>query len=181
MKDTLNNEDNLKALFFKFKKQSDILKRDYARLNNENFGKGEWNREGHRIQKDLIAFEKILKDIHKTLETAKDDEEVSKETISTFEDNIEKIKGTIIPKANKIKEIIKKFNPEFDQNGEEEEIPEHEVEIIFDTNKVLLAEKEKQMKVILKTNELMKNTYIRQAQSLIEEIVSLNNNENKKK
>ena len=178
MKDIVNPEDNLKASFFKLKKQSDILKKDYARLNNDDFGKVEWNREGHKIQKNLSAFEKMLKDIPKTIEAAKNDVKASKETVSTFVDNIEKIKETIVPIANKIKEKIKEFIREFDQNSEEEEeIQEPEGEIIIDiidTNKVLQQEKEKQMKEILKANELAKNTFIRRAQSLIEEIVSLN-------
>ena len=178
MKDIVNPEDNLKASFFKLKKQSDILKKDYARLNNEDFGKVEWNREGHKIKKNLSAFEKMLKDIPKIIEAAKNDVKSSKETVSTFVDNIEKIKEAIVPIANKIKEKVKKFIREFDQNSEEEEeIPEPEGEIIIDiidTNKVLQQEKEKQMKEILKANELAKNTFIRRAQSLIEEIVSLN-------
>ena len=102
MKEGLLSEEKLKSSYLSLKNASELVKKDYNKLIKESFQDEEWRREGRRIDINLKKYDKILKDVERLLENAKDNEIISEESISVVEEGVEKMKMKIYVNYAKI-------------------------------------------------------------------------------
>ena len=182
MKEGLLNDEKLKQSYLNLKKISDTIKKDHSRLIKEDFGEQEWRKEGKRIDMNIKKFEKMLKEVKRNLENAKDNGSANEESISTVEEGLEKIKDTTETQVEQMKEKIGNFDVNFEmenkdeENGnEEDEQQQGQITMNLMNNAEMLNQRKKELQEIHKTSALIKDTTDIMAQKLNEQGEMLDN------
>ena len=182
MNEGLLNDEKLKQSYLNLKKISDTIKKDHARLIKEDFGEQEWRKEGKRIDMNIKKFEKMLKDVKRNLENAKDNGSANEESIATVEEGLEKIKDTTETQVEQMKEKIGNFDVNFEmenkdeENGnEEDEQQQGQITMNLMNNAEMLNQRKKELQEIHKTSALIKDTTDIMAQKLNEQGEMLDN------
>lgn len=182
MNEGLLNDEKLKQSYLNLKKISDTIKKDHARLIKEDFGEQEWRKEGKRIDMNIKKFEKMLKEVKRNLENAKDNGSANEESISTVEEGLEKIKDTTETQVEQMKEKIGNFDVNFEmenkdeENGnEEDEQQQGQITMNLMNNAEMLNQRKKELQEIHKTSALIKDTTDIMAQKLNEQGEMLDN------
>lgn len=182
MNEGLLNDEKLKQSYLNLKKISDTIKKDHARLIKEDFGEQEWRKEGKRIDMNIKKFEKMLKDVKRNLENAKDNGSANEESIATVEEGLEKIKDTTETQVEQMKDKIGNFDVNFEmenkdeENGnEEDEQQQGQITMNLMNNAEMLNQRKKELQEIHKTSALIKDTTDIMAQKLNEQGEMLDN------
>lgn len=182
MNEGLLNDEKLKQSYLNLKKISDTIKKDHSRLIKEDFGEQEWRKEGKRIDMNIKKFEKMLKEVKRNLENAKDNGSANEESISTVEEGLEKIKDTTETQVEQMKEKIGNFDVNFEmenkdeENGnEEDEQQQGQITMNLMNNAEMLNQRKKELQEIHKTSALIKDTTDIMAQKLNEQGEMLDN------
>jgi t-SNARE complex subunit (syntaxin) len=182
MNEGLLNDEKLKQSYLNLKKISDTIKKDHARLIKEDFGEQEWRKEGKRIDMNIKKFEKMLKEVKRNLENAKDNGSANEESISTVEEGLEKIKDTAETQVEQMKEKIGNFDVNFEmenkdeENGnEEDEQQQGQITMNLMNNAEMLNQRKKELQEIHKTSAIIKDTTDIMAQKLNEQGEMLDN------
>ena len=182
MNEGLLNDEKLKQSYLNLKKISDTIKKDHARLIKEDFGEQEWRKEGKRIDMNIKKFEKMLKEVKRNLENAKDNGSANEESISTVEEGLEKIKDTAETQVEQMKEKIGNFDVNFEmenkdeENGnEEDEQQQGQITMNLMNNAEMLSQRKKELQEIHKTSALIKDTTAIMSQKLNEQGEMLDN------
>ena len=182
MNEGLLNDEKLKQSYLNLKKISDTIKKDHARLIKEDFGEQEWRKEGKRIDTNIKKFEKMLKEVKRNLENAKDNGSANEESISTVEEGLEKIKDTTETQVEQMKEKIGNFDVNFEmenkdeENGnEEDEQQQGQITMNLMNNAEMLSQRKKELQEIHKTSALIKDTTAIMSQKLNEQGEMLDN------
>ena len=182
MNEGLLNDEKLKQSYLNLKKISDTIKKDHARLIKEDFGEQEWRKEGKRIDMNIKKFEKMLKEVKRNLENAKDNGSANEESISTVEEGLEKIKDTTETQVEQMKDKIGNFDVNFEmenkdeENGnEEDEQQQGQITMNLMNNAEMLSQRKKELQEIHKTSALIKDTTDIMAQKLNEQGEMLDN------
>ena len=182
MNEGLLNDEKLKQSYLNLKKISDTIKKDHARLIKEDFGEQEWRKEGKRIDMNIKKFEKMLKDVKRNLENAKDNGSANEESIATVEEGLEKIKDTTETQVEQMKEKIGNFDVNFEmenkdeENGnEEDEQQQGQITMNLMNNAEMLNQRKKELQEIHKTSALIKDTTAIMSQKLNEQGEMLDN------
>lgn len=182
MNEGLLNDEKLKQSYLNLKKISDTIKKDHSRLIKEDFGEQEWRKEGKRIDMNIKKFEKMLKEVKRNLENAKDNGSANEESISTVEEGLEKIKDTTETQVEQMKDKIGNFDVNFEmenkdeENGnEEDEQQQGQITMNLMNNAEMLNQRKKELQEIHKTSALIKDTTDIMAQKLNEQGEMLDN------
>ena len=182
MNEGLLNDEKLKQSYLNLKKISDVIKKDHSRLIKEDFGEQEWRKEGKRIDMNIKKFEKMLKEVKRNLENAKDNGSANEESISTVEEGLEKIKDTTETQVEQMKDKIGNFDVNFEmenkdeENGnEEDEQQQGQITMNLMNNAEMLNQRKKELQEIHKTSALIKDTTDIMAQKLNEQGEMLDN------
>ena len=182
MNEGLLNDEKLKQSYLNLKKISDTIKKDHARLIKEDFGEQEWRKEGKRIDMNIKKFEKMLKEVKRNLENAKDNGSANEESIATVEEGLEKIKDTAETQVEQMKEKIGNFDVNFEmenkdeENGnEEDEQQQGQITMNLMNNAEMLNQRKKELQEIHKTSALIKDTTAIMSQKLNEQGEMLDN------
>ena len=182
MNEGLLNDEKLKQSYLNLKKISDTIKKDHARLIKEDFGEQEWRKEGKRIDMNIKKFEKMLKEVKRNLENAKDNGSANEESIATVEEGLEKIKDTTETQVEQMKDKIGNFDVNFEmenkdeENGnEEDEQQQGQITMNLMNNAEMLNQRKKELQEIHKTSALIKDTTDIMAQKLNEQGEMLDN------
>ena len=182
MNEGLLNDEKLKQSYLNLKKISDTIKKDHSRLIKEDFGEQEWRKEGKRIDMNIKKFEKMLKEVKRNLENAKDNGSANEESIATVEEGLEKIKDTAETQVEQMKEKIGNFDVNFEmenkdeENGnEEDEQQQGQITMNLMNNAEMLNQRKKELQEIHKTSALIKDTTDIMAQKLNEQGEMLDN------
>jgi t-SNARE complex subunit (syntaxin) len=182
MNEGLLNDEKLKQSYLNLKKISDTIKKDHARLIKEDFGEQEWRKEGKRIDMNIKKFEKMLKEVKRNLENAKDNGSANEESISTVEEGLEKIKDTTETQVEQMKDKIGNFDVNFEmenkdeENGnEEDEQQQGQITMNLMNNAEMLNQRKKELQEIHKTSALIKDTTAIMSQKLNEQGEMLDN------
>jgi t-SNARE complex subunit (syntaxin) len=182
MNEGLLNDEKLKQSYLNLKKISDTIKKDHARLIKEDFGEQEWRKEGKRIDMNIKKFEKMLKEVKRNLENAKDNGSANEESIATVEEGLEKIKDTTETQVEQMKDKIGNFDVNFEmenkdeENGnEEDEQQQGQITMNLMNNAEMLNQRKKELQEIHKTSAIIKDTTDIMAQKLNEQGEMLDN------
>ena len=182
MNEGLLNDEKLKQSYLNLKKISDTIKKDHARLIKEDFGEQEWRKEGKRIDMNIKKFEKMLKEVKRNLENAKDNGSANEESIATVEEGLEKIKDTTETQVEQMKDKIGNFDVNFEmenkdeENGnEEDEQQQGQITMNLMNNAEMLSQRKKELQEIHKTSALIKDTTAIMSQKLNEQGEMLDN------
>ena len=188
MKEGLLTDENLRQSYINLKKASEQVKKDYNKLIKEDFGDQAWKRDGNKINNNLRKYEKMLKDVTRNLEQAKDSGSASEENITTVDEGLDKIRDQYEPMVRAMKEKINQFNidmemDETDGPGENEQddgLQEQEqVEVNLMNNQEYLGQRRKELQEIHKTAALIKDTTDKMAQDVHQQGEMLNDIEEK--
>ena len=188
MKEGLLTDENLRQSYLNLKKASEQVKKDYNKLIKEDFGDQEWKKDGNKINNNLRKYEKMLKDVTRNLEQAKDSGSASEENITTVDEGLDKIRDQYEPMVRAMKEKINQFNidmemDEKDGPGENEQIDgqqeQEQVEVNLMNNQEYLGQRRKELQEIHKTAALIKDTTDKMAQDVHQQGEMLNDIEEK--
>ena len=147
MKVDFNPSEEIKKLYQNLKKAESMLKKDFNRLMDEDFGGRDFEREGRRISSNIKAFEEGYKKLKNNMENNND--EIDEQIKEIIEEDLYKMKGNTIPMIDIIKEKNQNFEVPFNLENEEDE--EKEVENFN------IKEEHKKME-IQEINNIMKQT-----------------------
>ena len=188
MKEGLITDENLRQSYLNLKKASEQVKKDYNKLIKEDFGDQEWKKDGNKINNNLRKYEKMLKDVTRNLEQAKDSGSASEENITTVDEGLDKIRDQYEPMVRAMKEKINQFNidmemDEKDGPGENEQDDgqqeQEQVEVNLMNNQEYLGQRRKELQEIHKTAALIKDTTDKMAQDVHQQGEMLNDIEEK--
>ena len=188
MKEGLLTDENLRQSYLNLKKASEQVKKDYNRLIKEDFGDQEWRKEGKKINTNLRKYEKMLKDVTRNLETAKDNGGASEDNISTVDEGLDKIRDQFEPMVRAMKEKINQFNVDLEmeeKEGQAQDEPEdgqqeqEQIEVDLMNNQEYLGQRKKELQEIHKTSALIKDTTDKMAQDVHQQGEMLNDIEEK--
>jgi len=188
MKEGLLTDENLRQSYLNLKKASEQVKKDYNKLIKEDFGDQEWKKDGNKINNNLRKYEKMLKDVTRNLEQAKDSGSASEENITTVDEGLDKIRDQYEPMVRAMKEKINQFNidmemDEKDGPGENEQDDgqqeQEQVEVNLMNNQEYLGQRRKELQEIHKTAALIKDTTDKMAQDVHQQGEMLNDIEEK--
>ena len=182
MKEGLLSEEKLKSSYLSLKNASELVKKDYNKLIKESFQDEEWRREGRRIDINLKKYDKILKDVERLLENAKDNEIISEESISVVEEGVEKIKENLEPMIRAMNDKIGQFDTNFEmdnknnegENEEEQEQEQGQITLNLMENDELLKKRREELQEIHKLSGLVKDTTDKMAQEMTKQGEQLN-------
>ena len=188
MKEGLITDENLRQSYLNLKKASEQVKKDYNRLIKEDFGEQEWRREGKKINNNIRKYEKMLKDVTRNLEKARDSEAASEDNITTVDEGLDKIRDQYEPMVRAMKEKINQFSidlemderegqGENEQDGGQQE--QEQIEVNLMTNQEYLGQRKKELQEIHKTAALIKDTTDKMAQDVHQQGEMLNDIEEK--
>lgn len=170
------------------KKASEQVKKDYNRLIKEDFGEQEWRREGKKINNNIRKYEKMLKDVTRNLEKARDSEAASEDNITTVDEGLDKIRDQYEPMVRAMKEKINQFSIDLEMDeregqGENEQDDgqqeQEQIEVNLMTNQEYLGQRKKELQEIHKTAALIKDTTDKMAQDVHQQGEMLNDIEEK--
>lgn len=188
MKEGLLTDENLRQSYLNLKKASEQVKKDYNKLIKEDFGDQEWKKDGNKINNNLRKYEKMLKDVTRNLEQAKDSGSASEENITTVDEGLDKIRDQYEPMVRAMKEKINQFNIDMEmdetdgpgENGQDDGQQEQEqVEVNLMNNQEYLGQRRKELQEIHKTAALIKDTTDKMAQDVHQQGEMLNDIEEK--
>ena len=188
MKEGLLTDENLRQSYLNLKKASEQVKKDYNKLIKEDFGDQEWKKDGNKINNNLRKYEKMLKDVTRNLEQAKDSGSASEENITTVDEGLDKIRDQYEPMVRAMKEKINQFNidmemDEKDGPGENEQDDgqqeQEQVEVNLMNNQEYLGQRRKELQEMHKTAALIKDTTDKMAQDVHQQGEMLNDIEEK--
>ena len=170
------------------KKASEQVKKDYNRLIKEDFGEQEWRREGKKINNNIRKYEKMLKDVTRNLEKARDSEAASEDNITTVDEGLDKIRDQYEPMVRAMKEKINQFSIDLEMDeregqGENEQDDgqqeQEQIEVNLMNNQEYLGQRKKELQEIHKTAALIKDTTDKMAQDVHQQGEMLNDIEEK--
>ena len=188
MKEGLLTDENLRQSYLNLKKASEQVKKDYNKLIKEDFGDQAWKRDGNKINNNLRKYEKMLKDVTRNLEQAKDSGSASEENITTVDEGLDKIRDQYEPMVRAMKEKINQFNIDMEmdekdgpgENEQDDGLQEQEqVEVNLMNNQEYLGQRRKELQEIHKTAALIKDTTDKMAQDVHHQGEMLNDIEEK--
>ena len=188
MKEGLLTDENLRQSYLNLKKASEQVKKDYNRLIKEDFGEQEWRREGKKINNNIRKYEKMLKDVTRNLEKARDSEAASEDNITTVDEGLDKIRDQYEPMVRAMKEKINQFSIDLEMDeregqGENEQDDgqqeQEQIEVNLMTNQEYLGQRKKELQEIHKTAALIKDTTDKMAQDVHQQGEMLNDIEEK--
>ena len=170
------------------KKASEQVKKDYNRLIKEDFGEQEWRKEGKKINTNIRKYEKMLKDVTRNLEKARDSEAASEDNITTVDEGLDKIRDQYEPMVRAMKEKINQFSIDLEMDeregqGENEQDDgqqeQEQIEVNLMNNQEYLGQRKKELQEIHKTAALIKDTTDKMAQDVHQQGEMLNDIEEK--
>ena len=82
-----------------------LVQKDYDRVMGDNFGESEWKKEGQTIDTNMKSFENSANEMN--------------DIITKIEKDLVDIKGKVEPKIKAMKEKIKGFNVNLENNKKE--------------------------------------------------------------
>ena len=188
MKEGLITDENLRQSYLNLKKASEQVKKDYNRLIKEDFGEQEWRKEGKKINTNIRKYEKMLKDVTRNLEKARDSEAASEDNITTVDEGLDKIRDQYEPMVRAMKEKINQFSIDLEMDeregqGENEQDDgqqeQEQIEVNLMTNQEYLGQRKKELQEIHKTAALIKDTTDKMAQDVHQQGEMLNDIEEK--
>ena len=188
MKEGLLTDENLRQSYLNLKKASEQVKKDYNKLIKEDFGEQEWRREGKKINKNIRKYEKMLKDVTRNLEKARDSEAASEDNITTVDEGLDKIRDQYEPMVRAMKEKINQFSIDLEMDeregqGENEQDDgqqeQEQIEVNLMNNQEYLGQRKKELQEIHKTAALIKDTTDKMAQDVHQQGEMLNDIEEK--
>ena len=188
MKEGLITDENLRQSYLNLKKASEQVKKDYNRLIKEDFGEQEWRREGKKINNNIRKYEKMLKDVTRNLEKARDSEAASEDNITTVDEGLDKIRDQYEPMVRAMKEKINQFSIDLEMDeregqGENEQDDgqqeQEQIEVNLMNNQEYLGQRKKELQEIHKTAALIKDTTDKMAQDVHQQGEMLNDIEEK--
>jgi t-SNARE complex subunit (syntaxin) len=188
MKEGLITDENLRQSYLNLKKASEQVKKDYNRLIKEDFGEQEWRREGKKINNNIRKYEKMLKDVTRNLEKARDSEAASEDNITTVDEGLDKIRDQYEPMVRAMKEKINQFSIDLEMDeregqGENEQDDgqqeQEQIEVNLMNNQEYLGQRRKELQEIHKTAALIKDTTDKMAQDVHQQGEMLNDIEEK--
>ena len=161
MKEGLLSDEQIKQSYYSLKKVSEQVKKDYEKISKANYGKNEWKKEGKKITSNLNKFEKMLKELKRNLERSKDS--LPEESVSTVEDELEKIDDSVVPLVRKIRdktinfqediELEDKENQNIEGEGQEQEQEQIQTDLMY--AKEYIEYRGKEIKDIHKTSAMI--------------------------
>lgn len=131
MSQNLNSDEKFNQSYLNLKNFAILVQKDYDRVIGDNFGESEWKKEGQTIDTNMKSFEKSANEM--------------KDIIAKFEKDLVDIKGQVEPKIKAMKEKIKGFNVNLENN--KKEATEEE-----DKKKLMQLENEKELLEKIKNN-----------------------------
>ena len=188
MKEGLITDENLRQSYLNLKKASEQVKKDYNRLIKEDFGEQEWRKEGKKINTNIRKYEKMLKDVTRNLEKARDSEAASEDNITTVDEGLDKIRDQYEPMVRAMKEKINQFSIDLEMDeregqGENEQDDgqqeQEQIEVNLMNNQEYLGQRKKELQEIHKTAALIKDTTDKMAQDVHQQGEMLNDIEEK--
>ena len=188
MKEGLITDENLRQSYLNLKKASEQVKKDYNRLIKEDFGEQEWRKEGKKINNNIRKYEKMLKDVTRNLEKARDSEAASEDNITTVDEGLDKIRDQYEPMVRAMKEKINQFSIDLEMDeregqGENEQDDgqqeQEQIEVNLMNNQEYLGQRKKELQEIHKTAALIKDTTDKMAQDVHQQGEMLNDIEEK--
>jgi methyl-accepting chemotaxis protein len=188
MKEGLITDENLRQSYLNLKKASEQVKKDYNRLIKEDFGEQEWRKEGKKINNNIRKYEKMLKDVTRNLEKARDSEAASEDNITTVDEGLDKIRDQYEPMVRAMKEKINQFSIDLEMDeregqGENEQDDgqqeQEQIEVNLMNNQEYLGQRRKELQEIHKTAALIKDTTDKMAQDVHQQGEMLNDIEEK--
>lgn len=188
MKEGLITDENLRQSYLNLKKASEQVKKDYNRLIKEDFGEQEWRKEGKKINNNIRKYEKMLKDVTRNLEKARDSEAASEDNITTVDEGLDKIRDQYEPMVRAMKEKINQFSIDLEMDeregqGENEQDDgqqeQEQIEVNLMNNQEYLGQRKKELQEIHKTAALIKDTTDKMAQDVQQQGEMLNDIEEK--
>ena len=188
MKEGLITDENLRQSYLNLKKASEQVKKDYNRLIKEDFAEQEWRREGKKINNNIRKYEKMLKDVTRNLEKARDSEAASEDNITTVDEGLDKIRDQYEPMVRAMKEKINQFSIDLEMDeregqGENEQDDgqqeQEQIEVNLMNNQEYLGQRKKELQEIHKTAALIKDTTDKMAQDVHQQGEMLNDIEEK--
>ena len=131
MSQNLIPDEKFNQAYLNLKNFGILVQKDYDRVMGDNFGESELKKEGQTIDTNMKSFEKSVNEM--------------KDIIAKFEKDLVDIKGQVEPKIKAMKEKIKGFNVNLENN--KKEVTEEE-----DKKKLMLLKNEKELLEKIKNN-----------------------------
>lgn len=180
-------QQDLQKNYLSFKKASDQLKKDYAKVSNESFTEKDWNTEGRKITINMNNFQKLMKDLTKKVEyvtTSNIEDKRIQNALKTIEPDLKNAKTNLEPMLIAIKNKISTYANDFQMaaNQEQEKEKEEVQGQLLDTdllhNKEYLEVRRKNLEDIHRTAAEMKDLTDKMAQDVNEQGLILDQVEN---
>ena len=168
MSHNLISDEKFNQSYLNLKNFAILVQKDYDRVMGANFGESEWKKEGQTIDTNMKSFEKSANEIN--------------DIIAKIEKDLVDIKGQVEPKIKAMKEKIKGFNVNLENNkieNTEEEDKKKLMQIMKE--KELLEQIKNSVDVAFKNMESLTQTkkewqnsnYLEQNKKLMESLSEL--------
>lgn len=178
-------KQELEKNYFSFKKVSEQIKKDYPKIINETFTENNWNEEGKKITINMNNYQKLIKDLTKKVEIAKNekiDNEDINDMVKKVESELNNAKNNIDPLIGKIKEKVKYYACDFQLAANQEIQNEAQgQELVMDlmNNKDILDKRRQNLEDIHQTSAQIKDLTDKMALDINNQGAILNEVENK--
>lgn len=178
-------QQDLQKNYLSLKKVSEQIKKDYLKVKNEEFQEKDWNNEGKKITTNMRNFEKLMKDLNKKIEYAKNEymnNSNVNDIVEKVESEVQNAQTNIEPMLGVIREKVKTYACDFQlavNNEPEKEEKGQELVMDLMNNKDILMERRKNLEDIHKTAAQMKEITDKMAADLNNQGALLNEVENK--
>ena len=106
MSQNLMSDEKFNQSYLNLKNFANLVQKDYDRVMGDNFGESEWKKEGQTIDTNMKSFEKSANEM--------------KDIIAKIEKDLVEIKCQVEPKIKAMKEKIKGFNVNLENNKKED-------------------------------------------------------------
>ena len=100
------SDEKFNQSYLNLKNAAILVQKDYDRVMGDNFGESEWKKEGQTIDTNMKSFEKSANEM--------------KDIIAKIEKDLVEIKCQVEPKIKAMKEKIKGFNVNLENNKKED-------------------------------------------------------------
>jgi hypothetical protein len=168
MSENLISDEKFNQSYLNLKNFAILVQKDYDRVIGDNFGESEWKKEGQTIDTNMKSFEKSANEMN--------------DIIAKIEKDLVDIKGQVEPKIKAMKEKIKGFNVNLENNkieNTEEEDKKKLMQIMKE--KELLEQIKNSVDVAFKNMESLTQTkkewqnsnYLEQNKKLMESLSEL--------
>ena len=105
MSQNLISDEKFNQSYLNLKNFATLVQKDYDRVMGDNFGESEWKKEGQTIETNIKSFEKSANEM--------------KDILVKIEKDLADIKGQVEPKIKAMKEKIKGFDANLENNKKE--------------------------------------------------------------